>query len=213
MIEQLHRRWLTSLPTRGKNFSRCARWLTASLLGWYLVCVVSQTALAQSDDEAVVNREYPLKALFIYNFGSYIEWPPSAFGDRQPFVIGILGSSRIESTLQEIAAAKTINGRRIVVERFGSAGATKPCQILFVGREVTPQEQQLLVERLRNEQVLIVGESRGFAQRGAVVNFFVEANKIRFEINVEAARRHSLKISAKLLALAKLVEPGDAAIR
>jgi hypothetical protein len=61
--------------------------------------------------------------------------------------------------------------------------------------------------------VLIVGESQGFALRGAVVNFYVETNKIRFEINVDAALRHHLKISSKLLALAKIVESNGATSR
>lgn len=165
-----------------------------------------RTAVAQqSYDEGVVNREYPLKALFLYNFGGYVEWPADAFGGPQdPFVIGVLGSSQIDHTLQEIAATKKINGRKIVVQHYASADALLPCQILFVSRDVPPQTQADVFSRLQHERVLIVGESTGFAARGCV-NFFVEANKIRFEINIEQARRHQLKISAKLLALAKIV--------
>ena len=195
--------------------SLCARRsLGTWLLGCLLVCVFSQTVLAQYGGEAVINREYTLKALFLYNFGSYVEWPPAAFqGDTHPFVIGILGSTPVERTLREIAAAKSINGRRIVVEHFASVGAIKHCQILFIARGVAPQDQKLAVERLRDRHVLIVGESDGFARRGAVVNFFVENNKIRFEINIDAARQHGLRISSKLLALAKIVESNGAAIR
>lgn len=191
-----------------KNARQCARQcLGAWLLGCFLVCGLSQTGLAQSDGEAVINREYPLKALFLYNFASYIEWPPAAFaGVDQPFVIGILGSAPLDSMLRDIAATKTINGRRLVVEHFSAPDAVRPCQILFIGRHVPPEERQRVVETLQNQSVLIVGESAGFARRGAAVNFFVENNKIRFEINVNAARQHALKISSKLLALAKIVE-------
>lgn len=198
-----------------KRVSRCApRSLGTWLLVCLLVCGFSRTVLAQYGGESVINREYPLKALFLYNFGSYVEWPPSAFqGAEHPFVIGILGSSPLERTLREIAATKRIDGRRIVVEHFVSAGAIKHCQILFIGRNVSPQDRKLAVERLRDQHVLIVGESAGFARRGAVVNFYVENNKIRFEINLDAARRHQLKISSKLLALAKIVESNGAASR
>ncbi len=198
----------------GKDRSRCARRrLGTWLLGYLLLCGFSQTVLAQPG-EAVINREYPLKALFLYNFGSYVEWPPSVFqGAEHPFVIGILGSAPMETTLREIAATKRINGRRIVVEHFASAGAIKPCQILFISRRVPPDDRRLAVERLRDQHVLIVGESAGFARRGAVVNFFVENNKIRFEINVDAARRHQLKISSKLFALAKIGESNGAVTR
>jgi hypothetical protein len=172
-----------------------------------LLTIASRSCIAQVG-EAVINREYPLKALFLYNFGSYIEWPSSTFVDeRQPFVIGVLGASAIEATLREIAATRTIQGRRIVVEQFASLAALKSCQILFIPRAVGPAERAEVVETLRDQAVLIVGESPGFASQGAAVNFFIEANKIRFEINVEAARRHHLKISSKLLALARIVEP------
>lgn len=183
-------------------------------MGCCLVLGLSQPGFAQSGDEAVINREYPLKALFLYNFGSYVEWPPTAFaGDSQPFVIGFVGSSPVESTLREIAATKKINGRAIAVERFAFADAVKPCQILFIARDVSLQNQEQAVDQLRHQDVLIVGESQGFAQRGAVVNFFIEANRIRFEINVDAAAQHHLRISSKLLALAKIVESTDAASR
>jgi hypothetical protein len=184
--------------------------LWAWLLGCCLVALaLTQLARAQGSGEAVINREYPLKALFLYNFGTYVEWPPSAFAsETQPFVIGILGSSPVESTLHEIATARQIHGRRIVVEHFASADAVKPCQMLFITRDISAEHRQMAVEKLRHQQVLIVGESQGFALHGAAVNFFIEANKIRFEINVEAAKRHHLKISAKLLALARVVEGG-----
>jgi hypothetical protein len=183
------------------------RGLAVALAVVCLLAVGSRHCVAQVAD-AVINREYPLKALFLYNFGSYIEWPSATFVDeRQPFVIGVLGASAIEGTLREIAATRTIQGRQIVVEQYASPAALKSCQILFIPRGVGPAERAEAVERLREREVLIVGESPGFALQGAAVNFFIEANKIRFEINVEAAKRHHLKISSKLLALARIVEP------
>ncbi len=163
----------------------------------------------QSYDEPVVNREYPLKALFLYNFGGYVEWPAEAFSSAQdPFIIGVLGSSPVEVTLKEIAATKRVNGRKLVVQRLASLDSATPCQILFIARDVAPQQQAAVINRLQNHPVLIVGESPGFAAHGGCVNFVVEANKIRFEINIDSAKRHQLKISAKLLALAKIVSGG-----
>jgi hypothetical protein len=174
-----------------------------------LACIASQSAWAQGD--GVINREHTLKALFLYNFGSYIDWPEGDLrGADQPFVIGILGSSPVESTLHEIAATRTIDGRRIAIERFASGEALKPCQILFIARDASPQARGQAVAALRGQQVLIVGETPGFARQGGVANFFIEANKIRFEINVDAAKQHHLKISAKLLALAKIVDGNNA---
>lgn len=171
------------------------------------LCLAPRSVAQQGSEDAVINREYPLKALFLYNFGGYIEWPADAFrGSRDPFVIGILGSAPLDQTLREISATRKIAGRTIVVERFTSADKVTPCQILFIGRDVSPQQQYAAVNKLKHQHVLIVGESEGFAGRGGSVNFFVESNKIRFEINLDAARDEQLKISAKLLALAKIVK-------
>lgn len=180
-----------------------------------IVCLLlvgrAPVALAQGD---AINREYPLKALFLYNFGGYVQWPATAFqGPNQPFVIGVLGRAPLLETLSEIAASKRIGERRIVIQHFPSVADIRPCQILFVARSVSPVEQRQAVERMMHQPVLVVGESDGFARGGGTVNFFVESNKIRFEINVEAARQQQLKISAKLLALARIVQSRDAASR
>lgn len=190
---------------------RCARRSTRAWLAGALVCLLAQSAFAQSGGDTVINREYTLKALFLYNFGSYVEWSPEAFGGNdRPFVIGVLGHSPVEATLREIASTKTIGGRRIVIERIPSAAAMVPCQILYIPQDVGLQGQQMAVESIGSAQVLIVGESPGFARRGAVVNFYVEANKIRFEINVDAARERGLTISAKLLSLARIIGTSNA---
>ena len=176
------------------------------LLGWCILGHPQPSIAQQSSDESVVNREYPLKALFLYNFGSYIEWPAESFASAQtPFVIGVLGSAPLENTLKELASTKTIAGRRIVVEQFTSAEKVRPCQILFVARNVSPQQRRAALEMLGNLHVLIVGESQGFAGEGGCVNFFIESNKVRFEINPESAKQRHLKISSKLLSLAKIV--------
>lgn len=202
----------TLLPSRAhENHGawRCGRWqFGVWLLALVLACASARPALAQQDSSAgVINREYPLKALFLYNFGSYVEWPPDTFSsDQSPFVIGVLGSAPFENTLTGLAATKTIAGRKILVEFFPSVDKIKPCQILFITRNIDARQQRLAVEKLRNQSVLIVGESAGFADQGGSVNFFIEANKIRFEINPETVKQQELKISSKLLSLAKIVQ-------
>jgi len=188
---------------------RRGRWhLYVGLFILAVSCAASRPAVAwQGPDEAVINREYPLKALFLYNFGSYVEWPTDTFSDPQdPFVIGVLGTAPLEKPLQGLASNKTIAGRKIVVEFFPTAEAIKPCQILFIARSVNVREQRLAMQKLRNQPVLIVGESDGFVGQGGSVNFFIEANKIRFEINPETVKQRELKLSSKLLSLARIVE-------
>ena len=182
-----------------------------SLAAYLLACCIVGTVFpsvsaGQTSDESI-NREYPLKALFLYNFGGYIDWPTDAFANKQsPFVIGVLGTAPIEATLKELAASKTIAGRRIVVEHFDTVSDIRPCHILFITRKISQQQQRMALATLKNQHVLIVGESEGFADQGGTVNFFIEANKVRFEINPDAAKEQELKISSKLLSLAKIVQ-------
>jgi hypothetical protein len=210
-VNYLPRHHRKGIPKRAREVrcaGRCCRWrVWLWFLVWGLTSVSASSAIGwQGSDGTVINREYPLKALFLYNFGSYVEWPPDTFSSGQaPFVIGVLGSAPLEGTLKDLAATKTIAGRKILVESFSSVATIKPCQILFITRSVDPRQQRLAVEKLRNQHVLIVGESAGFAGQGGSVNFFIESNKIRFEINPEMVKQQQLKISSKLLSLARIV--------
>ena len=185
---------------RTANRRRRRRWLAI----WFACCllgVVAPRALGQQASDAVVNREYPLKALFLYNFGSYIEWPSEDFADAQsPFVIGILGSDVIDDTLKEIAGSK--KDCRTKTRRggvcVGRPGQTMPNSVY---RSRSPTGAATGGDRQAGDKhVLVVGESDGFAEHGGVVNFYVEANKIHFEINVDVAKQRHLKVSSKLLA-------------
>ncbi len=174
-----------------------------------LVCLTADSSRAQPG--SVINRENTLKALFLYNFGSYVEWPAGVFAsENEPFEIGVFGQTPVEPVLREIAANKKINGRRIVIRRFASIEALRPCPIVFISDDVDSTTQEIALQSLAGDHVLVVGESAGFAQRGGVVNFVVESNKLRFQINVGAARRRGLKISAKLLSLARIVGAASA---
>lgn len=156
-----------------------------------------------------INREYPLKALFLYNFGGYIEWPPKAFADQAaPFVIGVFGASPLDETLDRIAEEKKMGQRPIKIVHYRTPAEVKDCQILFLPANVAPQEQLKVIDMLKGRPVLTVGETPNFASNGGCINFFIEANKIRFEINVEATKQQQLKINSKLLPLAKIVGGG-----
>jgi hypothetical protein len=186
---------------------RARRWLLSLCAIACLVCGMPRTLKAQYSDAGSIDRGYQLKALFIYNFGSYVDWPATAFADaKSPFVIGVVGTTALDATLNQIAQTKKIKDRHIVIRRFATAAEVKPCQILFVSNSISADQRRRIIEQFRNEPVLLVGESRGFADSGGSVNFFDEANKMRFEINLEAAKQRQLKISSKLLSMAKIVQ-------
>lgn len=160
---------------------------------------------AQQADGVDVQAEYNVKAAFLYNFGRYVEWPREAFaGPGDAFVIGILGDAPIGEPLDQIAAKKTIEGRRVVLRRFASLAEYRPpCHILFVSGSLSPEQQTDAVTGAQGLGVLTVGETLGFADRGGAINFSVEGGRVRFEINVEAARGAQLHMDAKLLSLGK----------
>lgn len=148
-------------------------------------------------------NKYQVKAAFLYNFGRFVDWPANSSTD--PFVIGILGDDPFHGALEATVKDKTIDGRQVLVNRVVSIDAARNCQVLFI----SPSESQKLpsiLNSLKGSPVLTVGETTGFARLGGVINFRIEDYRVRFEINVDAAERAGLKISSKLLSLARIVK-------
>jgi hypothetical protein len=146
---------------------------------------------------------YALKAAFLYNFATFVEWPPETFPDaRAPFTVGVLGRDPFGDLLEETFRGKTVGGRRIAVKRSRDVDDLRSCQLVFLPEgEATARA----LNALKGASVLTVGESDGFAEDGGCVNFYIDGLRVRFEINPEAAKRANLKISSKLLRLARLV--------
>ena len=153
-----------------------------------------------------VAGEYEIKAAFLYNFALFVEWPATAAPDSPDvFVIGVLGTDPFGRILDEIAATKTVGNKRIVIRRFATLDDYTPCHILFVGVSERARTEAV-IEKLGDEPVLLVSEIGQFAQAGGTVNLVVDDNKVRFEISQTAAEHAGLKISSKLLRLARLVK-------
>jgi hypothetical protein len=150
--------------------------------------------------------EYKLKAAFLYNFATYVEWPKDAFPDpRAPFRVGVCGKDPFGPILEDTFRGKTVGGRPIVVNRSPDAADLRTCQLVFVP---ATEGTSRALKALDGARALTVGEREGFAAENGCVNFYLEGQRVRFEINVAAAKRAELKISSKLLRLARMV--GDA---
>ena len=172
----------------------------------FLVCATCPVAHAVAQQSGEIDREYTIKGAFLYNFGRYVQWPATAFiDDHAPFVIGVLGTDPFGTVLDEIANSAKVDGRTVVAKRFATLAEYSPCQILFIAASTDVKTKTEALVKLQNKGVLLVGEEAGLVQQGAVVNFYIESNKVRFEINVETAKQQQLKISSKLLSLAKIV--------
>lgn len=148
--------------------------------------------------------EYQVKAVFLFNFTQFVDWPPAAFGDAQdPLVIGILGDDPFGPYLDAAVKGEVVKGHTLTVKRFGSQDEIKSCHILFISLTKDDKIQHILAT-LNGKSILTVGESADFAKRGGMVRFTTEDKKIRIHINLEAARRAELSISSKLLRLAQV---------
>jgi hypothetical protein len=155
-----------------------------------------------------IAEEYHVKAAFLFNFTQFFEWPDAAFAnDGAPFVIGVLGSDPFGRILDETVRGEKIKGRRVVVRRFGNAREVDHCNLLYVAKGA-PASLEEIVALQRRHGILTVGEGDNFAKRGGVIRFYMESNRVRFGINVEAARDANLNVSSKLLRHAE-IEPSS----
>jgi hypothetical protein len=169
-----------------------------------LACAAALVAVGRTPASANT-KEYEVKAAFLFNFAQYVDWPGSAFSsDSAPIVIGIVGKDSFGSIIDQTVKGKIVKGRSFVVKRLSWGQAVKDCHILFVSASEKDKLGQMN-DLLKGEPVLTVGETSGFAKRDGIVNFIIEGNKVRFEINPEAAKRAKLSISSRLLSLAKIV--------
>ena len=166
-------------------------WLTPGLAG------------AQSSP----SREHRVKAVFLFNFAQFVDWPDSAFGSpNDPLVVGILGEDPFQEFLDEVVKGESVHGRPIVVKRFKKPEDIKAVHVLFIGAEETPRLEAIL-PALRERHILTVGESEVFYTRGGMVCFATEGGKVRLRINLEAVQDARLIVSSKLLRLADTAGP------
>jgi hypothetical protein len=154
--------------------------------------------------------EHQVKAVFVFNFASFVEWPPGTFSSpTQPLVIGVLGNDELAAQLEEVVRGEQAAGHPMQLRRYRSAQEAGQnagdCQILFIDRS---QEAQLadLRAALATRPVLTVSDLDGAARRGVMIQFATDARRIRLVINVEAARAAGLTISSKLLRPAEIVQ-------
>jgi hypothetical protein len=181
--------------------------LVLMIIAISLFAIHLNSVLAQSDEKLEPSREYAIKAAYLYNFTRYVEWPEETFSTKDaPFVIGLLGKDPFGEIVDEIARTKQVNQRRIVIKRFANMADYSPCHLLFVAASVNPQDKAAVIQNAHNAGVLVVSEDPDLARQGVIINFFIQDNTVRFEICPEVAKQERLKISAKLLSVAKIVQ-------
>ena len=164
-------------------------------------------ALAGLMGAAAPVTEYQLKAVFLFNFAHFVEWPPGALAEENsPFVIGVLGKDPFGSTLDEVVRGETVSRHPLAIERYPDVARLRNCQILFIPAAELPHLAQI-VDALKSRSVLTVTD--GPAPRGVVIALLKEESHIRLRIDIAAAKANNLTISSKLLRPAEIVGAGS----
>ena len=154
---------------------------------------------------AQMREEYQVKAAFIYNFARFIEWPSDAFRDpKDPIMTCVLGHDPFGHWLPDTIEGHSVERHPLVIRRISKPSDATACQILFVAASEPRRTWSAIAESSR-PGTLTIGESVE-ASDCAVINFVLEQDRVRFGINIQAAELEKLRISSRLLDLAKTVK-------
>lgn len=152
--------------------------------------------------EAQDATDHAVHANIVYHFVKYVDWPE----DRKTgeFVIGIVGDATLVEDFQNEIANKSVGEQAIVVRRYSPLQAEYDCHILFVGENYSGSLRKI-ARRTAGTPVLLVSEERGMISRGACINFIIEADRLKLEINKTHIEQRRLNIASELLQLGRLV--------
>lgn len=176
---------------------RPALWSLAACIGLVLPSLAATTT------------EYQLKAVFLFNFIQFVEWPAtSADAEQGPLCVGVLGPDPFGADLEAVMQGEQIRGRPIVVQRYATIDEVDRCHLLFVGT-MDAEQLKAALDRLKGRPILTVGETAAFLDAGGMIRFITESNKIRLQVNLRAADEAQLRLSSKLLRSSQIVAQAE----
>ncbi len=191
----------------GRPHAWAAKKIQRALL---VVFLIAAAALSVAQEPFGNVAEYQVKAAFLYKFCLYIEWPRSAFASADsPIVIGIAGPDDLVAELESITRDHTINGRSLQVRRIDNDADLKGLHLLFVAHTEQARLPQL-VAQAQTLPLLLVTESPAGLDDGGGINFTLQDNRVRFDVDLDFTNRQDLRLSAQLLKVARTVR-GEAA--
>jgi hypothetical protein len=179
--------------------------LTRRLARCAVALIVAMATLGSIAHAQAPADEAQVKAAFVFNFLKFIDWPADAFvSPRDSLIVGIVGKTPTAEAVASLLDGKQVNSRALAIRRFGEDESIVGVHAVFIGDSNQTRAQRIL-DATETATVLSIGEGNGFATRGGTIGLLVEAQRVRFEINTDVAQAARLKISSKLLALAKVV--------
>jgi hypothetical protein len=171
------------------------------------ICLILFSAVSASQHvfaEPKLPTEYQVKAAFLYNFLKFVEWPEGRSPVSDAAIpLCILGNDPFGNIMDDFKD-KQVAGKKVVISQIRSASGIRDCQALFIsGSEKVDVEA--IAELASGLQILTIGDTERFAQKGVIINMYMDNNKVRFEINIDASKKAGLRIDSRLLNLATIV--------
>jgi hypothetical protein len=173
-----------------------------------LLCAAGLAGPAAGAAGGTVSLEQRVKAAFLYQFASYVEWPSQAFAQADtPVTIAVMGAEALAAELGQLVTGRSIGGRRIAVKQVGPGDSLVGVHILFIGSAESGRLAQI-TQAPKPRPMLTVTESDGALSQGSMINFVIVDRRVRFEIGLDSAERNGLRLSSRLLAVAQQVKTG-----
>lgn len=175
-----------------------------------MIALCAGSVPAYADEQDTQAQQNQIKVAYLYHFLQLVKWPgEEALPADGPFVIGVVGKDPFGESLEALTKKK-VRGRSVIVKRFADIGRIESCHLLFVGTSAGHVHDVL--RRLEGSTTLTVSDLREFVGQGGMVGFVLtpaeneNGVKVRFEINLDMARKKGLQVSSKLLELATYVK-------
>jgi len=182
----------------------------AATLAAIIIAALTLGRDAVAQKSAEVSENYA-KAVAIYNFALFVEWPASVFPNSDsPIVIGVLGDDAFANDLGDAVDGKKVNGRKLAPKRLKwskDPKDLKSCNMLYIAAAESGHGDEV-IQMLKGKPILTIADFPEFASHGGIINLVLEDNKIRFVVNTESAKQSDLVISSRLLTLVKIVQTG-----
>lgn len=201
---------LPALPaSRSLGADRRARGAGAVVIAaaWMVVCGaagIAQTPVGPASGFTTQAIEAQVKAVFLYNFAKYVDWPSASQGTSATIRLCIPANRPFLALVREAVRGEIVNGRPLTATGVDGLDAARDCDILYVGQATTP-DARAWINAVRGLQTLTVGDGR--LVDGLVIAFVRDQDRLRFDINRATAAKQNLSISSRLLGLARRVEP------
>jgi hypothetical protein len=159
-----------------------------------------------ADDAAAL--EHRVKAAFLYQFAGYVEWPTHSFSQADtPVTIAVLGADPLATELSQVVIGRKVGGRSVTVRRVRAGESLAGVHILFIGMTEGARLSRLTQPAL-SHSILTVTESDGALTQGSMINFVLDDRRVRFEVALDTVEKGGLRLSSRLLAVARDVRVG-----